>query len=120
MVTLSGDESNISKCADKRRRRAKRNIPPSADAWLKRYEENSLGNMPAQVPLAVYQGDDDVAVAPAATAAYVDKACASGATISYTHYKDTDHIRLSARAQSDFLSWIADRFGEKPAPTSCR
>lgn len=97
-----------------------RNKPVNPDAWLKRYEENSLGNMPAQVPVAVYQGDDDVAVAPAATAAYVDKACASGTTIAYAHYKDTDHIRLSARAQADFLGWIAGRFAGEPAPTSCR
>ncbi|MEP9351871.1 lipase family protein [Xanthobacter sp. KR7-225] len=96
-----------------------RETPANAEGWLRRYEENSLGTVPAQVPVAVFQGDDDVAVAPAATAAYVAKACASGTAISYTHYEATDHIRLAARAQSDFLKWIADRFGGQPAPRTC-
>jgi hypothetical protein len=41
-------------------------------------------------------------------------------TISYSHYADTDHLRIAARAQADFLSWIADRFAGKPAPSSCK
>jgi pimeloyl-ACP methyl ester carboxylesterase len=91
----------------------------NSGAWLKHYEENSLGAPPPQIPVAVFQGDDDVAVAPAATAAYVEKACASGALIYYMHYAGTDHIRLAEKAQPDFLSWIADRFAGKTVPTNC-
>ena len=83
-----------------------RENPVNQDAWMKRYTENSLGNIKAQVPLAIYQGEDDLAVFPAATTAYVKKACSTGATILYTMYKGTDHIRLSSRAKIDFLNWI--------------
>ncbi len=99
---------------------ATRTDPQNQDAWLKRIGQMALGNVPSQVPIAIYQGDDDPAVFPAATEAYVKKACASGTTISYNHYADTDHIRSVGRAQADFLNWIADRFAGKPAPSSCK
>ena len=99
---------------------ATRPDPQNQEAWLKRIEQMALGNVPAQVPIAVYQGDDDPEIFPAATEAYVKKACASGTTISYSHYADTDHLRIPVRAQADFLNWIADRFAGKPAPSSCK
>jgi hypothetical protein len=99
---------------------ATRPDPQNQEAWLKRIEQMALGNVPAKVPIAVYQGDDDPTIFPAATEAYVKKACASGTTISYSHYADTDHLRVAGRAQADFLIWIADRFAGKPAPSSCK
>ena len=99
---------------------ATRPDPQNRDAWLKRIEQMALGNVSAQAPIAIYQGDDDPEIFPAATEAYVKKACASGTTISYSHYADTDHLRISERARPDFLSWIADRFAGKPAPSSCK
>jgi pimeloyl-ACP methyl ester carboxylesterase len=93
--------------------------PLNQDKWIKRYEQISLGNVPAQAPIAVYQGDEDAALAPVATDAYVKKACAGGAMVSYTRYAKTDHITLSGRAQKDFLGWIRDRFADKPAPSTC-
>lgn len=71
------------------------------------------------VPLAVYQGDEDTAIYPAATKQYVKKACLQGSIVHYEEYKNVDHIRLSGKAEADFLKWIADRFSNKPAPTSC-
>lgn len=99
---------------------ATRPDPQNKEAWLKRIEQMALGNVPAQVPIAVYQGDDDPEVFPAATEAYVKKACASGATISYNHYAGTDHARIPIDAQADFLKWVADRFAGKAAPSSCK
>ncbi len=99
---------------------ATRPDPQNREAWLKRIEQMALGNVPTQVPIAVYQGDDDPEIYPAATEAYVKKACASGTTISYSHYADTDHLRIPVRSQADFLSWIADRFAGKPAPSTCK
>ena len=104
----------------KRKGAATRPDPQNQEAWLKRIEQMALGNIPAQVPIAVYQGDDDPTIFPAATEAYVKKGCASGATILYSHYADTDHLRIPGRAQQDFLKWISDRFAGKPAPTSCK
>lgn len=97
-----------------------RSDPQNQAAWLKRIEQLALGSIPAQAPIAIYQGDDDPIIFPAASEAYVKTACASGTTISYTHYAATDHLRVPGRAQADFLSWIADRFAGRPAPSSCK
>ena len=99
---------------------ATRSDPQNQEAWLKRIEQMALSNVPSQAPIAVYQGDDDPTIFPAATEAYVKKACASGTTITYNHYADTDHLRVPGRAQADFLNWIAERFSGKPAPSSCK
>ena len=90
------------------------------EAWLKRIEQVALGIVPSKVPIAVYQGDDDPIIFPAASEAYVKRACISGTAITYTNYAKTDHLRVPAQAQADFMKWIADRFAGKPAPSSCK
>lgn len=74
----------------------------------------ALGSVPAKVPIAVYQGDDDPTIFPAASEAYVKAASAAGTKIIYRHYAGADHLRVPAAAEADFLSWIADRFAGKP------
>lgn len=73
----------------------------------------ALGNIPSAVPIAVYQGDDDPTIFPAATEAYIKVAKASGTTIIYQHYPGVDHLRVPGAAQADFMRWIADRFAGK-------
>jgi pimeloyl-ACP methyl ester carboxylesterase len=94
--------------------------PQNEAAWAKRTLQMALGNPPAKVPVAVYQGDDDPTVFPAASEAYVKQACASGTVALYTHYAKTDHVQVPLRAADDYLAWIADRFAGRPAPSSCR
>ena len=89
-------------------------------AWFKRIEEMALGNMPAKTPISVHQGDDDPIIYPAATDAYVQKACASGTVVSYKRYPKTDHLRVPGVAEADYLPWIADRFEGKRAPSTCK
>ena len=93
--------------------------PDHQDAWRRREAQEALGAIAAKIPVAVFQGDQDAAVAPAATEAYVREACSARTVIAYTAYQGVDHIRLAAKAEPDFLAWIADRFAGKPAPTSC-
>lgn len=98
---------------------AARRAPVNEEAWWKRYQQLASGNAPALVPVAVFQGEDDMTVVPMATDAYVRKACAAGATLFYTRYAATDHIQLASRAENDFLAWIAGRFAGKPAASNC-
>jgi len=96
---------------------ATRPDPQNQEAWLKRLEQLALGAVPARVPIAVYQGDDDYIIFPAATEAYVKKAREAGTTIYYKHYAGAEHVRAAMKAKDDFLGWIADRFAGKPAPS---
>ncbi|MEI7703896.1 MAG: lipase family protein [Deltaproteobacteria bacterium] len=99
---------------------AMRSDPQNLEAWGKRTVQMALGSPPARVPVAVYQGDDDPTIFPAASEAYVKQACASGTVALYTHYPKTDHLQVPFRAADDYMAWIADRFAGKPAPSSCR
>jgi pimeloyl-ACP methyl ester carboxylesterase len=99
---------------------AARSDPQNLEAWARRIEQSGLGNPPSRVPVAVYQGDEDPTIFPAASAAYVKQACASGTVALYTHYPSTDHLQVPFRAAADYLAWIADRFSGNPAPSSCK
>jgi len=94
--------------------------PQDAESWARRTREMALGQVRAQVPVAVFQGDDDLTVFPAASEAYVKLACANGSIVSYAHYPGTDHVRIPFRASDDVLAWIASRLAGRPAPTACR
>lgn len=96
-----------------------RTNPANQNAWAKRYIQNSLGITPVKIPLAIFQGDADIAVLPAATTAFVNKACNAGTIITYILYNNADHILLSLRAETGFLKWIADRFAGKIPPSTC-
>ena len=96
-----------------------RSDPQNQEAWLKRTEQMGLGNQIAKVPVAIYQGDDDPTIFPAATGAYIKKACANGSNVTYRHYPKTDHLGVVFAAESDYLSWIANRFSNKRATNEC-
>ncbi len=96
-----------------------RNDPQNQQAWASSVQKLSIGLVRAQVPTAIYQGDDDPTVMPSATRAYMKTACANGSTVEYRHYANTDHIETPAAAIDDFLAWVAGRFEGKPAPSSC-
>ena len=57
---------------------AVRTEPQNEAAWARRTVEMGLGNPPSKVPVAVFQGDDDPTIFPAASEAYVKQACAVG------------------------------------------
>ncbi len=92
---------------------ATRPDPQNQDKWLKRIEQMALGNIPSKVPVAVYQGDDDPTIFPAATEAYVKVAKTAGTPIEYKHYPGVDHLRVPAAALADMMRWIGDRFSGK-------
>jgi hypothetical protein len=45
--------------------------------------------------------------------------CATGATVNYQVYPG-DHESMMVTSFSDQMSWIMDRFQERPAPNSCK
>lgn len=99
---------------------AMRKDPQDVAAWERRTQEMAIGRVPAQVPVAVFQGDDDTTVYPAATEIYVKEACARGSTVSYGQYPGTDHLAIPDRAGAAVMAWIAGRFEGRAATSSCR
>jgi alpha-beta hydrolase superfamily lysophospholipase len=70
------------------------------------------------VPLAVYQGGQDQLVLPAATAAFVARACARGDRVTARVYADAGHGSVLDVAAPELLQWLDDRVaGTKPVTT---
>lgn len=70
-------------------------------------------------PLDIVQGGADVTVPPPATATAVRRLCALHNTVRYTTYPAANHATVIPASVIAMMGWIADRFADRPAPTSC-
>ena len=85
----------------------------------KLFTSNQVGNMPISGPMFVASAESDDAVPAQLIAARVKAECATGATVNYQVYPG-DHDSMMVTSFSDQVSWIMDRFQERPAPNSCK
>jgi alpha-beta hydrolase superfamily lysophospholipase len=90
-------------------------VPSVADA-LRR---STAGNVDTRIPVAVYQGGQDALVPPAATAAYVARACARGDRVTAHVYPAAEHGTVLSVAAPDVLQWLDDRIAGNPVVTTC-
>jgi alpha-beta hydrolase superfamily lysophospholipase len=93
--------------------------PTSAEPWKRLLAENTVGILPADIPLLVAQGTSDNVVDPPVTAAYVKTLCASGSRVETLLFDGVGHGMISRDAAKPSVEWIADRFSGRPAPTNC-
>jgi alpha-beta hydrolase superfamily lysophospholipase len=87
--------------------------------WQQRFDENTPGMTATSAPLLVMQGTADTVINPNATAQYVQRACGFGQPIEFTTYDGATHQTIPYVAEDEYLSWIADRFAGRPAPSNC-
>ena len=80
---------------------------------------NAPGQAPLKVPLLVVQGAADTIVAPAVTESLVHRLCQNGERVELRLYPGVGHVATGHDAAPAVTKWIADRFADKPAPTSC-
>ncbi|MFC4472003.1 lipase family protein [Streptomyces xiangluensis] len=88
-------------------------------AWHQRFRENTAGLAPSLVPILVMQGTADTVINPNSTTEYVRRACTFDQPVRYTRYEGATHLTIPIVAQQEYLSWIADRFAGRPAPSNC-
>jgi alpha-beta hydrolase superfamily lysophospholipase len=93
------------------------NVPPP---WLRRINENTAGYAATVAPVLVMQGLADTVVNPNATTQYIARACAFRQPVQYSRYPGQTHQTIPYVAQSEYLTWIADRFAGRSAPSNCR
>ncbi len=93
--------------------------PTTPGDWQRRFDENTAGLVPSTAPVLVMQGTADTVINPNSTAQYVQRACGFGRPVQFTTYDGATHQTIPSRAQSEYLSWIADRFAGRPAPSTC-
>jgi len=93
-----------------------RDVPQS---WIKRFDENTPGYAPTVAPVLVMQGTDDTVINPNSTTQYIKRACQFSQPVEYTRYQGATHQTIPFVARSQYLSWIADRFAGRTAPSNC-
>jgi pimeloyl-ACP methyl ester carboxylesterase len=93
-----------------------RDVPQS---WIKRFDENTPGYATTVAPVLVMQGTDDTVINPNSTTQYIKRACQFSQPVEYTRYQGATHQTIPFVARSQYLSWIADRFAGRTAPSNC-
>ncbi|MFG2621655.1 lipase family protein [Streptomyces sp. NPDC048507] len=88
-------------------------------AWYERFHENTPGYAPGVAPVLVMQGTADTVINPNSTTEYVKRACGFSQPVQYTKYQGATHQTIPFVARSEYLTWIADRFAGRTAPSNC-
>jgi acetyl esterase/lipase len=94
-------------------------IPWETEPWKSRLERNSPGNGTTGAPMLITQGEADALILPSITRAFVERLCRQGETVEYRTYPGVNHLHAGPETAADVASWVADRFADKPAPSTC-
>ncbi|MGH9250145.1 MAG: lipase family protein [Acidimicrobiales bacterium] len=94
--------------------------PWEVEPWETILAENTPGATPTRVPMIITQGSIDPIVAPDVTAQLATALCANGETVDYRVLPGIAHHDAGHVAAPDVAAWIADRFTDKPAPSTCK
>lgn len=81
-------------------------------------EANRYNTGPLAAPLFVASGATDVSVSAPTVAEAAAEQCRHGTAVRYRDYP-ADHDGMIAAAAADMLAWIADRFDDRPPPSTC-
>jgi hypothetical protein len=93
--------------------------PTTQPGWSQHITDNSLGDLPTDVPVLVAQGLQDDLVRPLVTESYVHDQCARGVAIEFDRYPDEDHFGVRAASADSVTSWLLDRLAGSPARSGC-
>jgi hypothetical protein len=92
--------------------------PRTTPPWSAGLVRDSVGVLPANVPLLVMQGGKDPNIPVGDTVAAVHRMCHGGDTVDLRIYPKAYH-NVVPSAAADLNAWIAGRFGGRPAPHDC-
>jgi acetyl esterase/lipase len=89
------------------------------EPWRRLLKENSPGPLPPDIPVFLAQGSADGLVRPSVTEAYRARLCENGERVAFWLVPDAGHAFIARDVATEAISWIADRFAGKPAPSNC-
>jgi len=90
----------------------------ASDPTVQRYFDlGVVGQRKAAAPILVLQGTGDGLYATYDT--FLGEICATGSTVHGITYPNISHDHVLPHGQADALSWLADRFAGRPAPSDC-
>ncbi len=93
--------------------------PLDVPAWAERVEQNEPGSAAIAAPVLVVQGGNDFIVFPSSTDTAVERLCQGGNVVDYRRYPGVNHGEILGEAGPEILTWVADRFAGRDAPSTC-
>ncbi|WP_308259254.1 lipase family protein [Pseudonocardia sp. H11422] len=84
-----------------------------------RLAENGAGSVAPAAPALVYHGGADELIPVTQARGLRADWCEQGATVQYTELPGAEHVDGAVLGGPAAANWLADRFADHPAPTSC-
>lgn len=89
------------------------------EPWKSLLAQNTIGAIPNSIPVFLAQGLKDDTVIPAVTRTYMQRLCTAGSRVHMVTLENAGHGVIARDTASQAVSWIADRFAGRSAPTDC-
>lgn len=92
--------------------------PVKTEPWREFIVRNTPERRPPNAPLLLAQGSEDLLITPAITQDFAAALCQNGGVVQVLEMK-ADHLSIAQLSARSVIEWIADRFADKPAATTC-
>jgi pimeloyl-ACP methyl ester carboxylesterase len=93
--------------------------PADAPGWEQIIADQTPPPLPAAMPVFVAQGTADEVVLAWPQAMLQEQWCEAGSAISVDWLGGVNHMKAAIVAGPEAITWIADRFADRPAPRTC-
>ena len=93
--------------------------PVTAPGWSSVIEAQTPPPLPADMPVFVAQGTADEVVLAWPNALLQEEWCAAGSSLSMLWMGNVGHVPAAINAGPQAITWIADRFADRPVARSC-
>ena len=93
--------------------------PVTAPGWSSVIEDQTPPPLPADMPVFVAQGTADEVVLAWPNALLQEEWCAAGSSLSMLWMGNVGHVPAAINAGPQAITWIADRFADRPVARSC-
>jgi pimeloyl-ACP methyl ester carboxylesterase len=93
--------------------------PSDVEPWHSLLAKNSPGPLPAEIPVFLAQGADDVIIRPKVTQDYAAALCKAGSKVHMLSMPNIGHGRAAQASTQAMLEWTGNRFAGAPVPDDC-
>jgi acetyl esterase/lipase len=93
--------------------------PATLEPWHSLLVRNTAGVLPPVIPVFLAQGSSDGLVRPQVTQAYMQRLCRAGSRVRMLVMPNVSHGFAGRDSADAAVSWMADRFAGRPAPSDC-
>jgi len=94
--------------------------PAAIEPWKSLLTRNTPGILSREIPVFLAQGSADGLVRPQVTVDYMQRLCGEGSSVRMLVMPNVNHGFAGRESADEAVSWMADRFAGRPAPSDCR